>query len=159
MKYLLFFLILSLTSCVTYNRCYKKYGKQIGDSTTKMVVGKADIKLKADSTAGLVSPAELDKLEDGETMEIFDTDVQVDAEPDASLVTTPRKPKLYITRKGNDFQVKAVTPPDTIKVQVKVPCVCPPQIQFEEPSSGWVYFFSGLFVGIVSLFILAFIFK
>ncbi len=159
MKSLTILILICLTSCVTYTRCYEKFGKQLGDSTRHEVTGKADIILKSDSTVGLVTLLELDSLKDGETLELFDFEKEIEAAPDAVVVKAPRKPKVFITKVGNDFKVKGLTVTDTIKVQVKVPCVCPPQIQFKDPKNGWVYFFSGLALGVFLYSILAYFLK
>jgi hypothetical protein len=155
MRYLLFLFVLLITwSCCTYNRCYQKYGKRLGDSTTHTVTAKAEVKLAADSTAGLVTPQELADLEDGKSLQIIDTDLQAD--PDATLTeqSTPRKPKITITRKGKDFEVKAVVPADTVRIKVKVPCKCPPPVVFEEPVQGWVWLLTGAaFAFAISLFV------
>lgn len=149
-KLLLISLVITQWSCVTYTRCYEKFGKQLGDSTTHIVEVKDSVVLPADSTSGLVTPSELDSLSDGEMIEVLDLDQEI--QPDNTRVQSNRKPKIFITRRGRDFEVKATVPSDTVWMVKKVPCKCPPQVVMNDPKNGWVWLLSGLVIGFVATF-------
>jgi hypothetical protein len=158
-KILIFSIITILSSCVSYNRCCKKFGKQFGDSTSHEVVGNAVKTIEADTAKKDITQSDLDGLKEGESIDFESPSVET--KPDATETSKPVKPRTKgsITKTKTGFEIKAITPPDTFKIEVKVPCKCPPPVVFEEPKKRWVYFFSGIALAFLVVLILALLFR
>jgi hypothetical protein len=131
-------LLMALPGCVTYKKCYNKYGHQ-GDTITKIIYDTVEvpvyIKVPPDSATMALKLDSMDrvKLKPGDTITTYSADSLIQLTQYLDSVNHTLMTKV---------RYKGKTIKDTIRVPVAVPCECPPVTTFEPPPAkddrGWL---------------------
>lgn len=137
------------SSCVTYDRCQKKFGA--GRDTLYLTIHDTTIiRTTGDSAAIGFTDSTLDAMAVGDVFE-FENPPSVSPQlaPDKTTIATPVKVRIRKTGKGK-YQAEAVVKPQTRYITKTITKACPPCPDIEMPERiKWKWFGMGALAAIL----------
>lgn len=139
-------ILISLSSCMSYERCARKYGNGF-DTVYVSVRDTVNIHLPGDSVSGNLTDSILKAMEIGQEFEFENPPAPID-EPNTSYVKTPIK--LRIKKTGNgQYTATATVKPKYLQITKTIKAKCPPCPKFKPSESFmWKWLIIGAMAGI-----------
>jgi hypothetical protein len=143
-------ILISLSSCVTYDRCARKFGSG-SDTVVVTVHDTVRIKIAGDSISRNFTDGTLDSMAVGDSFE-FETPPEVDqtkSDPDKTSIAPVVTVRIRKTGKGT-YRAEGIVKPTEVIVYKTIKAKCPPCPKLKPSDSiKWKWFIIGAVAGII----------